>query len=183
MFDESLFLTQVPRGTVVLGGYNSMVLDLVPVWRNDQSFADHAVEASSHFATGFEVLFRSGVTPAQLQERMSGELATGDCWLGLSYFFWQGDCWPAMLNYTAAVTRRLPSAVPEIVSMYRDYLRDSAAGVVAKRKVLLIRNEPLSAFFDDKVQNELVATAETNVDGKPVRAYGYLQKPKLAAQK
>ncbi|MDP1752530.1 MAG: hypothetical protein Q8L22_24030 [Reyranella sp.] len=181
MFDESLFLTQVPRGTVVLGGYNSMVLDLVPAWRNDQSFTDHAVEAGSHFATGFEVLFRSGVTPAQLQERMSGELATGDCWLGLSYFFWQGDCWPAMLNYTAAVTRRLPSAVPEIVSMYGDYLRDSATGAAGKRKVLLIRNEPLSAFFDDKVQNELVATAETNVDGKPVRAYGYLQKPKLAA--
>lgn len=182
MFDESLFITKVAPGTVVLGGYNSMVQDLVPAWRDDQSFADHAAEARSHFATGFEVLFRSGVTPTQLQERMSGELATGDCWLGLSYFFWQGDCWPAMLNYTATVTRRLPAAVPEIVGMYRGYLRDKAAGSVATRKVLLIRNEPLDAFFDEELRNELVATAEVNVDGKPVRAYAYLQKPKVAGR-
>ncbi len=67
--------------------------------------------------------------------------------------------------------------------MYRDYLREKATAVVPKRKVLLIRNEPLSVFFDDRIQNELVATAEVKVDGKPVRAYGYLQRPKLEIQK
>jgi hypothetical protein len=182
MFDESLFLTRVPRGTAVLGGYNSMLLDPVPAWRDDQSFAEHAAAASRHFATGFEVLFRAGVSPAQLQERMLGELPTGDCWLGLSYFFWLGDCWPTMVNHTSPVTRRLPAAVPEIVSMYGDYLGRSAASDVAKRKVLLIRNTPLSTPFDDKIVNQLVATAEVQVDGETVRAYGYLQRPKREAR-
>jgi hypothetical protein len=177
MFDESLFLTRVPQGTVVLGGYNSMVLDLVPAWRDHQSFADHAAAASRHFATGFEVLFRSGVSPAQLGDRMTGELATGDCWLGLSYFFWQGDCWPTMVNYTSAVTRRLPFAVPEVVALYEEYLRQHAAADVSKRRVLLIRNEPLSVAFDDRIDNVPVATAAVTVDGIAVRAYGYVQQP------
>lgn len=177
MFDESLFLTRVPPGTVVLGGYNSMVLDLVPAWRDHQSFADHAAAASRHFATGFEVLFRSGVSPAQLRDRMMGELATGDCWLGLSYFFWQGDCWPTMVNHTSAVTRRLPSAVPEIVALYEGYLRQHSAADIVERKVLLIRNEPLSVSFDGRINNVPVATAAVTVDGTAVRAYGYVQQP------
>jgi hypothetical protein len=113
---------------------------------------------------------------------MLGELATHSCWLGLSYFFWQGDCWPTMVNHTSTVTRRLPSAVPEIVLMYHDYLRIRIADDVARRKILVIRNEPLSGPFVNGIENLLVATAETLVDGRPVRAYGYLQNAMPAAR-
>jgi hypothetical protein len=178
LFDESLFLTRVPRGVVVLGGYNSMILDPVPPWRPGESFEDHATAAGRSFATGFDVLFRSGVAPEQLQKNMEAELKTGDCWFGLSYFFSIGDCWPALLNFTSQTTKRLPPTVPAIIAMYRRYLEQDAARDLAQRRVLLIRNQPLAGDAGGPIDNELVATAEVDLRGTPVRVYGYLQRPR-----
>jgi hypothetical protein len=180
-FDESLFVTRLPKRAAVLGGYDSMLSNPVPAWRDDQSFDDHARAASANFANGFEVLFRSGITPRQLEANMRGELETGDCWLASIYFFAQGDCWPNQHNYTSTATRRLPSAVPAVVARYRQYLERDAARDLARRKVLLIRNEPLPADGDDLIDNQLVASREIDVAGKPVRAYGYIQRSKQTA--
>jgi len=178
LHDESMFIPRVPRGTVVMGGFNTMIEQPVRRWRDDESFEEHAKAASAHFATGFETLFRSGVTPAELQANMEAELKTGDCWLGLSYFFSLSDCWPRFLNYTSHTTRRLPSAVPAIVAMYRRYLDQDAARDLARRQVLLIRNEPLPADAGGPIDNQLVGTAEIDMRGTPVRAYAYIQRPK-----
>jgi hypothetical protein len=178
LFDESLFLTRVPKGTSVLGGYNSLITNPVPVWRDGESFADHAKAAGAGFALGFETLFRAGVTPDRLQADMQAELKTGDCWLGLSYFFSLSDCWPSFLNFTSPATKRLPSAVPAIVDMYRQYLQHDAPRDLAKRKVLLIRTRPLAAEADGMIDNELVASAEIDMRGTPVVAYAYIQRPR-----
>ena len=178
LFDETLFLTRVPRGTVVMGGYNAAIQKPVPLWREGESFEDHAREASASFREGFETLFRSGVTPAQLQANMDAELKSGDCWLGLSYFFSLSDCWPAFLNYTSRATGRLPGAVPALVEMYRRYLDHDAARDLAKSEVLLIRNQPLPPNAGGLIDNQLVGTAEIDMRGTPVRAYGYVQRPK-----
>jgi hypothetical protein len=177
LFDESLFLTRVPRGTVVLGGYNSMIVKPVPLWRDTETFEEHARAARANFAEGFETLFRSGVTPEQLQANMQAELKTGDCWLGLSYFFSLSDCWPALLNFTSTSTRRLPGAVPEIVEMYRRYLAQDAVRDLARRQVLLIRNQPLPDDLSGPIRNELVGSATLDMRGTPVRVYAYIQRP------
>ena len=130
------------------------------------------------FAEGFETLFRAGVTPAQLQANMEAELKTGDCWLGLSYFFSLSDCWPAFLNYTSRATGRLPGAVPAIVAMYHRYLEQDANRDLARRQVLLIRNQPLPADTGGPIDNQLVGTAEIDMRGTPVRAYGYIERPR-----
>jgi hypothetical protein len=178
LFDESLFLPRVPRGTVVMGGYNTMIEQPAPRWLDDESFEDHAKKASASFAAGFETLFRSGITPAQLQANMEAELKTGDCWTGLSYFFSLSDCWPSFLNYTSHATPRLPGTVPAIVDRYRRYLAEDAARDLSKRQVLLIRNEPLPTEAGGLIDNQLVGTAEIDMRGTPVRAYGYIQRPK-----
>jgi hypothetical protein len=178
LYDESLFLPRVPRGTVVMGGYNTMIEQPAPRWLDDESFEDHAKKASASFAAGFETLFRSGITPAQLQANMEAELKTGDCWTGLSYFFSLSDCWPSFLNYTSHATPRLPGTVPAIVDRYRRYLAEEAARDLSKRQVLLIRNEPLPTEAGGLIDNQLVGTAEIDMRGTPVRAYGYIQRPK-----
>jgi len=178
LFDESLFLTRVPRGTAVMGGYNTMIQKPVPLWRDDESFEDHAKASGASFAAGFETLFRSGVTPEQLQANMQAELKTGDCWRGLSYFFSLSDCWPSFLNYTSRATSRLPSAVPAIVEMYRRYLDQNAGRDLAKRQVLLIRNQPLPGDAGGPIDNQLVGTAEIDMHGTPIQAYGYIQRPR-----
>jgi hypothetical protein len=182
LFDESLFLARAPKGAVVLGGYNSMLSNPVPAWRDDQSLDDHARAAAAQFASGLEVLFRSGVTPRQLEANMQGELKTGDCWLGSIYFFALSDCWPNLRNYTSPATSRLPAAVPAIVARYRQYLERDAQRDLARRKVLLIRNEPLPADGDGPIDNQLVASRKIDVDGKPVWAYAYLQRPKPSSR-
>jgi len=62
--------------------------------------------------------------------------------------------------------------------MYKNYIQITALDDLTKRNVLVIRNEPSAAFFDDRVENKLVAIAEVSVDGEIRRAYGYLQRPK-----
>ena len=98
VIDEPLFLTRVPRGTVVMEGYNTMILQPVPLWRDDQSFEDHAKAASASFAAGFETLLRSGVLPDQLQANLEAGLKTGNCEQGVSYFLF--------------MTLRLPAPLP-----------------------------------------------------------------------
>jgi hypothetical protein len=44
--------------------------------------------------------------------------------------------------------------------------------------VLLIRNQPLPAGAGGLIDNQLVGTAEIDMRGTPVRAYGYIQRPK-----
>jgi hypothetical protein len=176
--DEPLFLTRVPRGTVVMGGYNTMIQRPVPLWRDDQSFEDHAKAASANFAAGFEILFRSGVSPDQLQADMEAGLKIGDCSLGVSYFFSHYDCSPSFLNYTSRATARLPGAFPAVVALYRRYLERDAARDLAKQQVLLIRDQPLPPDASDLIDNQLVGMAEIDMRGWPVRAYAYIQRPK-----
>jgi hypothetical protein len=178
LFDETLFLTRAPRGTIVMGGYNTVIQKPVPQWREGESFEDHARGARASFTEGFETLFRSGVTPAQLQANMEAELKTGDCWLGLSYFFSLSDCWPSFLNFTSRATGRLPGAVPAIVEMYRRYLESRAANDLARRQVLVIRDQALADDKDGLIRNELVGTAQIDLRGTPVRAYAYIQRPR-----
>jgi hypothetical protein len=178
LLDEPLFLTRVPRGTVVMDGYNTMIQQPVPLWRDDQSFEDHAKAASASFAAGFETLFRSGVSPDQLQANMEAGLKTGNCELGVSYFFSHYDCAPHYHNYTSRTTARLPDAFPAIVALYRRYLERDAARDLGKRQVLLIRDQPLPSGASGLIDNQLVGTAEIDMRGTPVRAYAYIQRPK-----
>lgn len=177
LLDEPLFLTRVPRGTVVMGGYNTMIRQPVPVWRDDQSFEDHAKAASASFAAGFEILFRSGVSPSQLQANMEAELKVGNCSLGVSYFFSHYDCSPSFHNYTSRATDRLPGAVPAVVALYHLYLERDAARDSAKWQVLLIRDQPLPPGAGGLIDNQFVGTAEIDMQGTPVRAYAYIQRP------
>jgi hypothetical protein len=178
LYDESLFLPRVPRGTVVMGGMNTVLEQPAPRWRDDESFEDHAKTAGASFAAGFETLFRSGVSPAQLQANMEAELETGNCWEGLSYFFSLSDCWPSFLNYTSHAIRRLPGAVPAIVERYRRYLEQDAVRDLSRRRVLLIRNQPLPADAGGLIDNQLVGMAEIDMHGTLVQAYAYIQRPK-----
>jgi hypothetical protein len=178
LLDEPLFLMRVPRGTVVMGGYSMMIQQPAPLWRDDQSFEDHAKAASASFATGFETLLRSGVLPGQLQANMQAGLKIGDCSLGVSFFFSQYDCVPVYLNYTSRTTARLPGTFPAIVALYRQYLERDAAQDLAKRQVLLIRDQPLPPGASGLIDSQLVGTAEVDVHGTPVRAYAYIQRPK-----
>jgi hypothetical protein len=177
--DDSLFLTRVPRGTVVMGGYNEILLG-VPLWRGDESFEDHAKAARASFAAGFEILFRSGVSPSQLQADMEADLKTDECWRGPSYlyFFSTFDSCPDIHNYTSQATARLPGAVPAVVALYRRYLERDAARDLAKRQVLLIRDQPLPPSASGLIDNQFVGTAEIDMRGWPVRAYAYIQRPK-----
>jgi hypothetical protein len=175
--DDPIFLTRVPQGTVVLEGYTAMIQQPVPLWRDGQSFEDHAKAASANFAAGFEILFRSGVSPDQLQADMEAGLKTGNCDQGVSYFFSHYDCSPHYHNYTSAAFARVPEAFPAVVAMYRRYLERDAARDLAKHQVLLIRDEPLPPDASGLVDNQLVGTAEVDMYGTPVRAYGYIQRP------
>ncbi len=178
LFDESLFVTRTPKGTLVLGGYDRAITEPVPVWRDAQSFEQHAQEARASFATGFETLFRKGISPEQLEVDMLADIRSGDCWSGLVYFFSLNDCWPAFANYQSPGTKRLPSAVPAIIEMYRRYLERDARSDLARRRVLLMRTEPLPEGSQGIIDNELVVSQEVDVHGTPIRAYGYLQRPK-----
>jgi hypothetical protein len=178
VIDEPMFLTRVPRGTAVMEGYTTMILQPVPLWRPDQSFEDHAKAASANFAVGFETLFRSGVSPDQLQADMEAGLKTGNCDQGASYFFSPYDCQPHFLNYTSQTPARLPEAIPAIVALYRQYLERDALRDLAKHQVLIIRDQPLSPDPSGLIDNQLVSSAEIDMRGIPVRAYAYLQRQK-----
>jgi hypothetical protein len=178
LLDEPLFLTRVPQGTVVMDGYSTMLQQPVPLWRDDQSFEDHAKAASASFAAGFETLFRSGVSPDRLQTNMEAGLKIGDCSQGVSYFFSHYDCSPSYLNYTSRTTARLPDAFPAVVALYRLYLERDAPRDLAKQQVLLILDQPLPPGASGLIDNQLVGTAEIDMRGTPVRAYAYIQRPK-----
>ena len=134
--------------------------------------------ASANFAAGFEVLFRSGVSPDQLQTNMEAGLKTGNCDLGVSYFFSHYDCSPHLQNYTSRASARLPDAFPAIVALYRRYLERDAARDLVKQQVLLIRDQPLPHGASGLIDNQFVGTAEIDMRGTPVRAYAYIQRPK-----
>jgi hypothetical protein len=156
-----------------------MIQQPVPLWGNDQSFEDHAKAASANFATGFEILFRSGVSPDQLQANMEAGLKSENCDQGVSYFFSHYDCQPHFHNYTSRTIARLPGAFPAVVALYRRYLERDAARDLAKHQVLLIRDRPLPpGASDGLIDNQLVGTAEIDMRGTPVRAYAYIQRPK-----
>ena len=176
LFDESLFVTRTPPGTMVLGGYTSIILNSPPPWPDKETFAEHAAAASASFAAGFETLFRSGVMPEQFRSSMQAEIDAGNCWPSLMYFFSLNDCWPAFLNYTSPATPRLASAIPALVALYANYLDKDAAAALAGKQVLLIRAEPLQRQSSPAIDNELVASAEIELRGTPVRAYAYLQR-------
>jgi hypothetical protein len=176
--DEPLFLTRVSRGTVVLEGYNTMLRQPVPLWRDDQSFEDHAKAASANFAAGFEALFRSGVSPEQLQANMEAGLKTGNCEQGVSFFFSHYDCAPHFRNFTSRIPARLPDAFPAVVALYRQYLERDAARDLGKHQVLLIRDQPMPPGAGGLIDNQFVGTAEIDMRGTPVRAYAYIQRPK-----
>lgn len=178
LLDEPLFLTRVPRGTVVMSGYTAMIQQPVPLWQDGQSFEDHAKAASASFATGFEILFRAGVPPDQLQANLEAGLKVGDCSQGVSYFFSHYDCAPSFLNYTSRVTARLPGAFPAIVALYRQYLERDAARDLAKKQVLLILDQPLLPGAGGLIDNQLVGTEEIDMRGTLVRAYAYIQRLK-----
>jgi hypothetical protein len=61
--------------------------------------------------------------------------------------------------------------------MYRRYLKRDAARDLAKRKVLLIRDEPLPPDASGLIDNQVVGPAEVDMYGTPVRAYAYIQRP------
>jgi len=176
--DDSLFVTRAPRGTVVLGGYTWFLLHPPPLWRSDESFAEHAKKADISFDMGFETLFRSGVTAEQFKKSLEYGVEAGSWWPTLIYFFSLNDCWPAFLNYTSPATKRLASAISPLVAMYKRYLDEQSATALTRRQVLLIRTQPVSENAPLLVDSELVATSEVDVRGTPVRAYGYIQRQK-----
>ncbi len=161
-----------------MAGYNTMIQQPVPLWRDDQSFEDHAKAASANFAAGFEALFRSGVSPDQLQADMEAGLKSGNCEAGIWYFFSHYDCTPHFHNYTSRTIARLPDAFPAVVALYRRYLERDAARDLAKQQVLLIRDQPLPPGASGLIDNQFVGTAEIDMRGTPVRAYAYIQRPK-----
>ena len=177
LFDDSLFVTRVPKGTVVLGGYNALVLHQPPVWRIGETLDQHANATADSFVVGFETLFRTGVSPEQLQKSMHAEIDNGNCWPSLMYFFSLNDCWPAFLNYTSPATGRLAGAIPALVAMYRDYIEKQAPAALTTRQVLLIRTEPLAETTMPTIDNRLIASVDVDIRGKRIQAYAYLQRP------
>jgi hypothetical protein len=177
LFDDSLFVTRAPKGTVVLGGYNALVLHQPPMWQVDETIDEHATATADSFTAGFETLFRTGVSPEQLQMSMHSEIDNGNCWPSLMYFFSLNDCWPAFLNYTSPSTSRLAGAIPTLIAMYRDYLAKQATATLASRRVLLIRTEPLGDTASPTIDNTLIATADVDIRGTRIKAYAYLQRP------
>jgi len=173
LWDESLFVTRVPRGVRVLGGYNWLIENWPPSWNVDEPFTSYARRARRHFDVGFETLAYRGVTPAQLQASMKAELASGNCWPTMMYFFSLQDCWPTFSNYTSPVLEQLPSAIEPLVAMYESYRKAIPRG--SSRKVLLIVAEPLKSDESGPFHNTLVASFEATVGGSVARAYGYMQ--------
>lgn len=175
LWDESMFVTRVPRNVVVLGGYNWIIANWLPVWTNDKPFEAYAAEAKSNFDVGFETLARRGVTVDQFRAGMEAEIRADNCWPTLMYFFSLQDCWPTFSNYTSSALPRLHSATAPLAAMYARYLK-SVPRVTPSGQVLLISKEPVGrdeAY--SPFHNELVATMETLVRDIPVRAFAYLQ--------
>ena len=176
LFDESLFVTRIPRGTTVLGGYTGLILNPPAPWLDKETFDQHVAVAADSFVAGFETLFRTGMTPGQLQKSMQAEVEAGNCWPSLMYFFSLNDCWPAFMNYTSPATGRIKSAIPPLVAMYQSYLDKDAAASLAGKQVLLIRTEPFQDQTSQLIYNELIASTEVDVRGTSVRAYAYIQR-------
>ena len=175
LWDELLFVTRAPRGATVLGGYNWLIANWPPGWGSGDSFEAHAMKAKANFDVGFETLARRGVTPEQFRASMDAEIRSGSCWPMLMYFFALQDCWPTFSNYTSSGTKRLPSAIGPLATMYDQY-RSAAALSGAQRRILVIVPEPLHPDDDPRAfRHALVASFETTIRGDPVRAYAYLQ--------
>lgn len=175
LWDESLFVTRVPAGARVLGGFNGLLKSWPPAWEATDSFEQHAARAHGQFEVGFEILARLGLTPEKFMASLKTEIAAGGCWPTLMYFFATQDCWGAFSNYTSPALGRLPSVVAPLTAMYESYLRDRARDQ-AGRKVLLITQDRLAGPDQDgRFGNRLVASFETSFAGRPVRAYAYLQ--------
>jgi hypothetical protein len=173
LWDESLFVTRVPRGAKVLGGYNWILDHWPPTWSVNEAFSDYASRAAPNFDVGFETLARRGVTPAQLTASMKDEIQSDRCWPTMMYFFSLQDCWPTFSNYTSQAFKQLPSAIGPLVAMYESYRRAIPRG--PSLKVLLIVAEPLKSDESGPFHNTLVASFEATVGGSVVRAYGYMQ--------
>jgi hypothetical protein len=174
LFDESLFVTRVPKSTRVLGGFNGLITDWPPVWKVDDNFRIHALNAAKHFDLGFEVLARQGMTVSELRASLNEEIRTGVAWPTLMYFFSLQDCWPRLSNHRAPTFARLTSAVDPLVSLYEEYLSHVPA-VAVSRRVMLITKQLLPEAETSQFSHQLVATVDTTVGRYKVRVYAYLQ--------
>jgi hypothetical protein len=174
LFDESLFVTRVPKSTRVLGGFNGLITDWPPVWKPDENFRTHALNAAKHFDLGFEVLARQGMTVSAFRASLNKEIRTGAAWPTLMYFFSLQDCWPKFSDHRSPTLARLASAVDPLVSLYEEYLSHVPA-VAATRRVILITRQPLPETETSQFPHQLVATVNTTVGSYKVRTYAYLQ--------
>jgi hypothetical protein len=173
LWDESLFLTRVPHGTRVLGGYNWIIENWPAAWDTAEDFQQHSVQARTNFEVGFETLARRGMTPEQLRTSMASEIDKANCWPTMMYFFALQDCWPTFSNYTSPTLDRLKPTIEPLARLYESYL--AAFHPAPDRKVLLIVPEPLKADASALLSNSLVASFETTHGDNVVRAYAYLQ--------
>jgi hypothetical protein len=173
LWDESLFLTRVPRGARVLGGYNWILENWPVAWDNAEDLAQHAVHAKANFDVGFETLARHGMTPEQFRTSLASEIDQANCWPTMMYFFALQDCWPTFSNYTSPALKRLRAAIGPLTTLYTSYL--AAFHPAPGRKVLLIVAEPIKAEESTVLSNALVASFEATHGDNVVRAYAYLQ--------
>jgi len=174
LWDESLFLTRTHGAVDVLGGYDWLLSNSPPVWKINSSFSSHAAAAEKNFDMGFETLARRGLTVEAFRESMAAEVQQDNCWPTLMYFFSLLDCWPTSLNYTSPTHSRLPSTFDSLANMYAQYLR---RGKFERGITLLITRVPVQS--SENFENELVATFEDVILGKPIRAFAYLQRPRF----
>ena len=174
LFDESLFVTRVPKSMRVLGGFNGLITDWPPVWKPDENFRIHAFNAAKHFDLGFEILARQGMAVSAFRASLNNEIRTGAAWPTLMYFFSLPDCWPKLSDYRAPTLARLTSAVDPLVSLYEEYLSHVPA-VAVSRRVILITRQPLPETETSQFPHQLVATVNTTVGRYKVRTYAYLQ--------
>jgi hypothetical protein len=174
-WDESLFLTRVPRAAPVLGGYNWLIHHQPPRLQPQDDLADHLRAAGPSIAAGFETLARRGVSPEQLGLTMREEVLRGICWPTLMYFFSVTDCWLPFTNFRSSAQQTLLDAIPGIVREY-DVFRKALGQSSAKARTVLITNERLpEASGDAMVSNRLVAQASVAASGQTVNAYAYVQ--------
>ncbi|MBV8831161.1 MAG: hypothetical protein JO108_18260 [Acidobacteriaceae bacterium] len=175
LWDESLFVTRVADAPPVLGSYNGRLTDALAPWASDEPLQDHLEQSRDAVEDGFETLARRGLSVESFRESLKQELATGNCWPTLMYFFSLQECSPILTDYRSGGWARLKTAVDPLADEYAAFLHNFRT-TPAPFRVLAISYEPLPAQFRDSfVVNHFVAKTTVKLDDIEVTAYAYLQ--------
>lgn len=175
LWDESLFVVRVKGAPPVFSAYGALLTNAPSPWTSSESFADHLERNSADINEGFETLARRGLSVPAFRASLDNELASGNCWPTLMYFFSLQDCLPVLTNFQSRGLARLRTAVDPLGDAYAQFLRKLRAAP-SQARVLAISYDPLpERFADSSIVNRFVAKTTVKLDDIEVTAYAYLQ--------